>query len=171
MQNTDLYTQPQQYEPSANDDFTGSGVSDILFRNADGETYLWTMNGANVASGAPTSTQVGENWQVEGIGDFTGSGTDDLLWVYNDAANAADPLNGVGYISFHFTGAGQDDILFRYEDAAFAERGDLHRLHEWDAGHVRRADDVANRERPGRGGRRRLLRNGGKRRLRAAEWA
>ncbi|HXZ16625.1 MAG TPA: hypothetical protein VEH77_11760, partial [Roseiarcus sp.] len=69
-------------------DFTGNGYSDILFRYYDAAnaadplnnvTYLDFMNGATVSSGAPTSTQVGSDWQVEGIGDFNGSAATDLL--------------------------------------------------------------------------------------------
>ena len=133
--------------PPTPGDFTGDGAADILFRNSStGETYLWGMNGANVVSGAPTSTQVGSNWQIEGVGDFNGDGQTDLLWVYDNTSNAADPLNGVSYISLQngpnatsgsgvveqlstnwqvagigdFTGDGVSDILYRYEDAANA---------------------------------------------------
>ena len=128
-------------------DFNGDGLADILFRNgANGETYLWEMNGTNVVSGAPTSTQVGNNWQIGGVGDFNGDGQADLLWVYDNTSNAADPLNGVSYISMQngpnataasgvveqlstnwkvagigdFTGSGISDILYRYDNAANA---------------------------------------------------
>ena len=129
-------------------DFNGDGLSDILFRdNSNGETYLWGMNGTTVAAGAPTGAQVGNNWQIMGVGDFDGDGQVDLLWEYNNTANAADPLNGISYISLQngaataasgsgvveqlstnwqvagvgdFTGNGISDILFRYENAANA---------------------------------------------------
>ena len=133
--------------PTTPYDFTGVGMSDILFRNAStGETYLWDMDGTSVAAGAPTSTQVGSNWQIEGVGDFNGDGKADLLWVYDNAANAADPLNGISYLSLQngtaatsgsgvveqlstnwrvagigdFTGSGVSDILYRYENASNA---------------------------------------------------
>ena len=126
-------------------DFNGDGTSDILFRDAaDGETYLWSMNGPNVTSGAPTSTQVGDSWRIAGVGDFNGDGVSDLLWTYDDAGNAADPLNGVSYVSMQngpsataasgvveqlsthwqvagvgdFTGSGVSDILYRYANAS-----------------------------------------------------
>ena len=84
----------------ASSDFFDDGKSDILFRNtSSGQTYLWQMNGGTVSSTAVTSTQVGTNWQVEGVGDFNGDGKSDLLWVYNNAANASDPLNGTNYIT------------------------------------------------------------------------
>ena len=123
----------------ASHDFGGTGRSGVLFRNAAGVTYLWTMNGATVAAGATTSVQVGPNWQIRGVGDFDGNGTADLLWGYANAANAADPLNGVTYLSTQddasataasgvvqqiggawaiagvgdFTGDGRVDVLYR----------------------------------------------------------
>ena len=127
-------------------DFNGDGMSDILFRDAaSGETYLWGMNGTNVIAGAPTGAQVGNNWQIGGVGDFNGDGQADLLWEYDNTANAADPLNGISYISIqngaataatgsgvveqlstnwrvagvgNFTGGGTSDILYRYENSA-----------------------------------------------------
>jgi hypothetical protein len=127
-------------------DLNGDGMSDILFRNAAGVTYLWTMNGSTVEGADATSTQNGTNWQIEGIGDFNGGGSADLLWVYDDPANASDPLNGVSYLTVQngtaatsqsgviqqlppnwqvagigdFNGDGRDDVLYRYEDAGNA---------------------------------------------------
>jgi hypothetical protein len=135
---------------------TSSPTANILWRydnaaNAadplNGETYFWAMNGASVGSGAPTGLQAGLNWQVAGVDDFTGGGAPDILWRYDNAANAADPLNGDTYISVEngaattpgfgpttwqanqnwqiqgtgdFNGDGAADILWRYEDAANA---------------------------------------------------
>ena len=146
------YTAGQTYtiappKPAAPCDFSGDGLSDILLRDdSTGETYLWDMNGANVVSGAPTSTQVGSNWRIEAVGDFNVDGAADLLWEYDNMANAADPLNGVSYITLQngpaaisgsgvveqlstnwqvagvgdFTGSGVSDILYRYENASNA---------------------------------------------------
>ena len=143
--NVTFSTPPKDAAPY---DFNGDRLSDILFRNtASGETYLWEMNGTNVINGAPTGAQVGSAWQIEGVGDFNGDGDVDLLWEYNNTANAADPLNGISYISMQngaataatgsgvveqlstnwqvagvgdFTGSGISDILFRYQNAANA---------------------------------------------------
>ncbi len=81
-------------------DFSGTGTSSVLLRNAAGVTYLWSMHGATVAAATTTSVQVGTNWQIRGIGDFDGDGRADLLWSYANTGNAADPLNGVSYVSF-----------------------------------------------------------------------
>ncbi len=70
-------------------DFDGDGKADILFRYHDaanasdpltGITYIASMNGTTVASGAPTGWQVDETWQVASIGDFDGNGKADILW-------------------------------------------------------------------------------------------
>ncbi len=118
-------------------DFDGSGTSDVLLRNETGVTYLWSMNGATVSAGTTTTVQVGNNWQIEGIGDFDGNGTSDILWLYENAADAGDGFNGISYVSFQngavdtgggvvqqltgwsivgvadFTGDGKSDVLYR----------------------------------------------------------
>jgi hypothetical protein len=71
------------------DDFGGQGDDDILFRyhNAanptdplNGVCYIDFMNGTTVAHGAPTQWQVGESWQVAGLGDYAGEGKTDILF-------------------------------------------------------------------------------------------
>lgn len=63
-------------------DFNGDGQADILLRNAGaGQTLLWTMNGAAIASEALVGRPVsGTAWQLEGAKDFNGNGTIDLFW-------------------------------------------------------------------------------------------
>ncbi|HXZ15786.1 MAG TPA: VCBS repeat-containing protein, partial [Roseiarcus sp.] len=91
-------------------DFTGNGLDDILWRYDDasnasdplnGALYEWQMNGTSVQNPGLLTQQPGSaNWQVVGVGDFTGNGQDDILFRYEDATNAADPLNGITYIDF-----------------------------------------------------------------------
>jgi hypothetical protein len=116
--------------PGAPDDFTGSGISDILFRNdTTGDTGFYQMsNDANAGwrdVGASSTA-----YSAVGTGDFYGGGTDDILfrnnvtgdtgfynmsnganagWVDVGPSSAAYTVVRVG----DFTGNGTDDILFR----------------------------------------------------------
>ena len=140
-----------QWKVAGVGDFSGNGMSDILFRNAStGQTYIDMMNGSSVnwaASGFTSARATNLDWSVAAIGDFTGDGDSDILWRYDNVSNASDPLNGAlyewdmngttvvsqGLLSQQpgsanwqvegtgdFTGNGRSDILFRYEDAANA---------------------------------------------------
>jgi hypothetical protein len=129
-------------------DFNGDGIADVLYRNSStGQAYLDVMNGTSVtaASGFTSQQVTSPNWQVAATGDFNGDGDADVLWRYDNAANAADPLNGAiyewtmngtnvtgsGLISQQpgslkwdvvgtgdFNGDGDADILFRYDNKA-----------------------------------------------------
>src|SRR5205823_2959991 len=62
-------------------DFSGSGKSDILWRNSStGQNVLWLMNGATVASAPALPTVADLNWIIAGAGDFSGDGKADILW-------------------------------------------------------------------------------------------
>src|SRR3984957_4470905 len=115
---------------AAPDDFTGSGTSDILYRNdASGDTGFYQMvNGANTGwhdIGASSTA-----YSVVGTGDFYGTGTTDILYrnavsgdtgfyqIVNGANNGWDDMGdsstaysvvGVG----DFTGSRTDDVLYR----------------------------------------------------------
>jgi Domain of unknown function (DUF1906) len=112
------------------DNFIGSGTSDILFRNnASGDTGFYQINNGASAGwrdiGA-SSTAYG----IVGTGDFYGTGTSDILYRNNasgdtgfyqisnganigwhdiGASSTAYSVVGVG----DFTGTGTDDILYR----------------------------------------------------------
>jgi Calpain family cysteine protease/FG-GAP-like repeat len=63
-------------------DFNGDGSSDVFWRNTNsGQTYIWNMNGATVASqGYSQQVDINSSWQVQGIGDFNGDGCSDIFW-------------------------------------------------------------------------------------------
>src|SRR5947209_8321699 len=113
-------------------DFSGSGKSDILWRNSStGQNVLWLMNGATVASAPALATVADLNWTIAGARDFNGDGKADILWrnkstglnqlwfmnggTITSAANLATvtdqnwTIAGMG----DFDGDGKADILWR----------------------------------------------------------
>ena len=54
-------------------DFDGDGKDDLLWRNADGSTAIWYMNGASVAAGQFLYGVLLTNWDVAAAGNFAGS--------------------------------------------------------------------------------------------------
>jgi hypothetical protein len=81
-------------------DFNGDGLSDILWRNANGDVALWLTN-----AGAPvTALDLGvidNSWTIQGVGDFNGDGKADIVWR-NSNGQVSEWLSkpGVGYAGF-----------------------------------------------------------------------
>jgi VCBS repeat protein len=84
---TDLGGVPTSWNISGTGDFNRDGYTDILWRNANGDTSIWLMtwNGGQVQvmstndlGGVPTS------WTVAVTGDFNGDGTSDIFWSNAD---------------------------------------------------------------------------------------
>jgi serralysin len=70
------------------DDFTGNGISDILWEDTSGDVAIWDIsNGSVVGNGIVGFAAQG--WAAVGTGDFNGDGTDDILWQ-NLGDNAVD---------------------------------------------------------------------------------
>jgi FG-GAP-like repeat len=117
----------------APEDFTGNGLSDILWRNADGDVAIWQMNGFNVTANAVVGS-ADSTWQIAGTGDFSGDGSADILW--QNASGAVDVWEmsggtvaataqiGVADSTWHvagtgdFNGDGDSDILWLNNDGA-----------------------------------------------------
>jgi uncharacterized delta-60 repeat protein len=49
---------------SGTGDFSGDGKADILWRNDNGTTYIWEMNGATVLAANPTNPVVDNTWKI-----------------------------------------------------------------------------------------------------------
>jgi len=66
-------------------DSTGDGKSDILWRNSgDGRVVLWAMDGLNLIPGGglvPSAPDL--TWSLAATGDFNGDGKTDIVW-HND---------------------------------------------------------------------------------------
>jgi hypothetical protein len=67
-------------------DFNGDGRSDILWRDANGTITDWlgTANGGFVGNFNNAAINLGNNWQVMGVGDYNGDGRDDI--AFRDSA-------------------------------------------------------------------------------------
>ena len=61
-------------------DFNGDGMSDIVWRNWNGQLNIWeaTATGGFVTSF--TTSVAGNDWSVVGVGDFDGNGLSDIVW-------------------------------------------------------------------------------------------
>jgi len=81
-------------------DFDGDGKSDILWRNtATGDSSIWLMNGATIASGATFATVADLTWKIAGVGDFNGDGKADILWRNGAGGNVIWLMNGAAILS------------------------------------------------------------------------
>jgi len=79
------------------DDFTGDGISDVLWRNASGEVDTWLMMNGQMTGGTMVS-MVSSAWQFAGIGNFTGTGTSDILWRNTSTGEVDDWLMNNGHM-------------------------------------------------------------------------
>jgi uncharacterized repeat protein (TIGR03803 family) len=69
------------FDASAPDDFTGSGISGLLWQNqSSGAAYEWSFSNYQHVSGADVPLGYLAGWSVVGSGDFTGNGTGDVIW-------------------------------------------------------------------------------------------
>ena len=90
-------------------DFNGDGMSDILWRNDNGDVTDWLgQAGGGFASNFGNAYyQVDNTWHIVGTGDFNGDGTADILWR-NDSGRVTDWLgqsNGTGGFTPNFANA------------------------------------------------------------------
>jgi hypothetical protein len=72
---------PAGFRVAAVADFTGNGISDILWQNVTtGAVDLWKISQGAWAGSVDFGTHPGSGWQIAGAGDFNGDGTKDVFW-------------------------------------------------------------------------------------------
>ncbi len=115
---------------SVSSDFTGAGLSDILWQNSSGQAAIWEMNGGKIAGGGTVGPDPGPSWKAIGTGDFTGAGLSDILFQNANGQAAIWEMNGTRVVgggaiganpgpswkavgSGDFTGNGLSDILLQ----------------------------------------------------------
>src|SRR5439155_25685503 len=75
-------------------DFDGDAKSgDILWRNDNGTTVLWEMDGGSKKADVNLNA-IPTEWSVQGIGDFNGDGNSDILWRRADGHTVLWEVNG-----------------------------------------------------------------------------
>lgn len=121
-------------------DFTGDGMSDLVWRNAAGTLAFWVVDiRAGGTSGRYILGTVDPSWEIAAVGDYTGDRTSDILFRHR-------PTGAIGYwrifrgsiVEFvplrwdlglewqvvssrkrsEFDGDGRDDILLRHSSGA-----------------------------------------------------
>src|SRR5262249_55504436 len=63
-------------------DYSGDGLADLLWRNDNGDVFLWnSQEGPSVSFSHQDIRVIGPGWHIQpAVGDFNGDGQDDVLW-------------------------------------------------------------------------------------------
>jgi hypothetical protein len=114
-------------------DFNGDNKSDILWRNDNGDMYLWQMDGTAIPSYGYIARGVTSDWKVAGTDDFNGDNKSDILWRNDNGDMYLWQMDGTaipsyGYIARgvtsdwkvagtdDFNGDNKSDILWRNDN-------------------------------------------------------
>ncbi|HEX2827758.1 MAG TPA: FG-GAP-like repeat-containing protein [Burkholderiales bacterium] len=114
-------------------DYNADGRADILFRNTNGDAYIWQMTSTGGITGRDY-TPMSTGWTiVDGTGDHNGDGTSDVLWRTSGGAVRIWEMQAGGAFVQHdynpvgsqwqvvsakgdYNGDGKADILWRHID-------------------------------------------------------
>jgi FG-GAP-like repeat/Beta-propeller repeat len=126
-------TGPNTWKVQTIADFTGDGKADIIWRNAQGATVLWKVNGTliDLASSQVLPTMA-TSFELRGVGDFNGDGIKDVVWrdkatnitrfwTFNSSGVATQTADNGAIIGANFqieaiadsNGDGKSDIVWR----------------------------------------------------------
>jgi hypothetical protein len=106
-------------------DFNGDGLSDILWRNTNGDTGLWLTTAAGGFSAVDLGV-IGGGWTIQGVGDFNGDGKADILWR-NSNGDVGEWLSkaGPGFTGFSYTILANVDPSWMLQGVPPALQGNL----------------------------------------------
>src|SRR5262249_4230866 len=97
-------------DPQAND-YTDNGLSDILWRNDNGQLALWDMgNNGTIAGSGLLPVSPDANWSRAAFDDFNGDGRSDLVWRNISGATALWTMNGTSLTSSSSFTAGGNPV-------------------------------------------------------------